>query len=193
MAGSVAPAVAPATTSATSGPNADWLNNLIPGYSNLVSDAGGVIGNLLTGSPSPSVARNAAATFGAANGQGPGSGIADRWGYDLYNTMGQQKEQQGLSDLGSLIGSTSQPALSQESIANNLSLGQAANANQAQSIEQQGFMDQINALIGLHGAGFGSTGGTGTSGGGGNPFANLGSAVGQFNSYMPSTSSYAYL
>jgi len=187
-----ASSLTPATTTATSGPNADWLNNLIPGYSGLVSQASSTIGDLLSGSPSTSVARNAAATFGAANGQGTGSDIANRWGYDLYNTMGQQRQQQGISDLNSLIGSTSQPALSQESISNNLSLGQGSNTNQANSIEQQGFMDQINALIGLHSAGFGGTGGTGT-GSGGNPFANLSGAVGQFQSYTPSTSSYAYL
>ena len=154
------------------------LEQMIPGYSNLVSQAGSTIGDLLSGSPSTSVARNAEATFGAGSGTGAGSGVANRWGYDLYNTMGQQRQQAGLSDLNSLIGSTSGATTGQQNVslgetnaANNYALGQTSNANQAKSIDQQGWMDQINGLIGLSNAGLGGTA----------------------SQYTPSTSSYAYL
>ena len=167
---------APATA-----PNADFLNNLIPGYNNLVGQASGVIGDLLAGTPSPSTTRNAAATFGAANGLGTGSGIANRWGYDLYNTLGNQRQQQGLGALNNIIGATSSPALSNQG---QQLQNQQFNANLSQqgsqfgqSLNEQKFNDQINALIGLSNAGIGGT--VDTYGGG--------------QSYLPTTSSYAYL
>jgi len=200
-----------ATTTATSaGPTTDWMNNLIPGYSGLVGQASGAIGDLLAGQPSPSTAQNAAATFGVENGLGTGSGVTNRYGYDLYNQMGAQRQQQGMSDLNSLIGSTSSPALSNQAqqmqntqFGQNLAqqgseFGQSLQTQVSefgQNLQEQQFNDYINALIGLSNSGIGGTGGSPSTAtaGGGNPFTGLANSVSQFQSYVPSTSSYAYL
>jgi hypothetical protein len=62
---------------------------------------------LLKGLPSPSTARQAEATFGAASGTGAGSEFSNRLGYDLYNEMGQKRQQQGIQDLLSTLGTYS--------------------------------------------------------------------------------------
>lgn len=85
----------------------DYLNQALPGFSNLSAGATGIIGNLLQGLPSPSTARQAAATFGVQNGLGTGSGVTNRYGYDLYNTQGAQRQQTGIQDLLSTLGSYS--------------------------------------------------------------------------------------
>lgn len=85
----------------------DYLNQALPGFSNLSAGATGIIGNLLNGLPSPSTARQAAATFGVQNGLGTGSGVTNRYGYDLYNTQGAQRQQTGIQDLLSTLGSYS--------------------------------------------------------------------------------------
>ena len=85
----------------------DYLNQALPGFGNLTGQATGVIGNLLSGLPSPSTARQAAATFGVQNGLGTGSGIADNYGYDLYKEQGAKRQQTGIQDLLSMLGSFS--------------------------------------------------------------------------------------
>lgn len=109
-------------------PNSDFLSQIIPGFSGLNSKSSSVINNLLNGSPNPATAQNAAATFGATNGFGTGSGIANRFGYDLYNQQGAQRQQQGLQDLSGLIGSIAQPTLQ----------------NQGQNLQNQQFGANLN-------------------------------------------------
>jgi hypothetical protein len=82
----------------------DYLNAALPGFSNLTSGATNVIGNLLQGLPSPSTARQAAATFGITSGAGANSGLANNYGYNLYNQQGAQRQQQGIQDLLSTLG-----------------------------------------------------------------------------------------
>lgn len=59
---------------------------------------------------------------------GTGSGIANRFGYDLYQQQGTQRQQQGLSGLMELIGSISQPTLE----------------NQGQNQQNQQFNQNLN-------------------------------------------------
>lgn len=120
----MATAVAPTTPA----PNSDFLSSILPGYSGLASKSSSVINNLLNGSPNPGVAQNAAATFGVQNGQGAGSGIGNRYGYDLFNAQGAQRQQQGLGDLSNLIGSIASPTLQ----------------NQGQNLQNQQFYSNLN-------------------------------------------------
>ena len=85
----------------------DYLNSALPGFSSLGGSATSVIGDLLKGLPSPSTARQAAATFGVQNGLGTGSGVTNRYGYDLYNTQGAARQQTGIQDLLSTLGAYS--------------------------------------------------------------------------------------
>lgn len=133
----------------------NYLDQIIPGFSGNSSHAGDIISNLLNGSPNPSTAQNAAATFGAQNGQGVGSGITNRFGYDLYGQQGAQRRQAGLSDLSSLIGSIASPTLQDQgqNLQNqqfNQSLNQNANEFNAseQSRQNQSLQDLIAQLSG---------------------------------------------
>lgn len=120
-------------TSTTMPPaNSDFLSTLIPGFSGLSNKSSSVISNLLNGTPNAGTAQNAAATFGATNGLGTGSGIANRFGYDLYGQQGAQRQQQGLSSLNNLIGSISQPTLE----------------NQGQNQQNQQFYSNLNQQAG---------------------------------------------
>lgn len=106
----------------------DFLNNIIPGFNGLNQKSSDVIGNLLNGTPNAATAQNAAATFGTTNGFGAGSGIANRFGYDLYGQQGAQRQQQGLGDLSNLIGSVANPTLQ----------------NQGQNLQNQQFGANLN-------------------------------------------------
>lgn len=138
------------STGTTPAPGSSFLNTAIPGFANLNNKSSDVINNLLNGSPNPSTTQNAAATFGTTNGFGTGSGIANRFGYDLYQQQGNQRQQQGLGDLSSLISSIAQPTLqnqqqNQQNQQFYSGLGQGAqefNASQAANNN-----NQINALI----------------------------------------------
>ncbi len=99
-----------ATTTATSDPN-NFLNSILPNLPSQKSEASSIIDNLLQGTPSPSTVRNAAATFGAQNGLGIGSGVTDRFGYDLYKQEGQKNQQQGIQNLLQMIQGFSSPTL----------------------------------------------------------------------------------
>ena len=112
---------------ATTVTNPNFLSQYIPNYDELVGKAGSNINDLLSGNLSPAIARNSAASFGVSSGM-PGSGLADRYGYDLYNQQAQQRQQAGLSDLNSLIGSISTPTLSSE----------------AQNLQNQQFYSNLN-------------------------------------------------
>lgn len=105
----------------------DFLSKLIPGFGNLNSSTSDVIKNLLTGNPNPGTAQNAAATFGAANGQGAGAGITQRFGYDLYNQQADARRQTGIKDLLDYINGISSPTL----------------ANQGQEIGQSEFNQNL--------------------------------------------------
>ena len=145
------------------------LNTAIPGFSNMTSQASSVIGNLLSGTPSPSTTQQATATFGNQNGLGTGSGIVNNYGYNLYNQQGQANQQQGLTDLNSMLGAyagTVTPTAAQNlSSADtrygiNTSATTAANAlasqnsqfNQSQGqqnsqFQQTNTLDQFNAMV----------------------------------------------
>ena len=149
----------PTATGTAQPPNSDFLSALIPGFSGLTSKSSSVINNLLNGSPNTGTAVNAAATFGATNGLGAGSGIANRFGYDLYNQQGQQRTQQGLGDLAGLISSTAQPTLENQgqNLQNNQfysNLGQsAAEFNTSQQNENNRQMQALLAQLSGGGSG----------------------------------------
>lgn len=75
------------------------LSQLIPGFQPRVNTALGNIDQLLSGNPSPSLARNANAYFGAGSGLAPGSEFLRNRGFDLYNTQSNAMRQQGTGDL----------------------------------------------------------------------------------------------
>jgi hypothetical protein len=157
------PVTLPSTTTDPTTPGSSFLNTAIPGFQNLNSKSSDVINNLLNGTPNPGTAQNAAATFGATNGLGTGSGIANRFGYDLYGQQGAQRQQQGLGDLSNLIGSIASPTLQNQG--QNLQNQQfGANLNQqAQEFntsQQNQQNEQLNQLIAqLSGQGSGSSAG----------------------------------
>lgn len=166
------PLTVPGSTNSTTNPAN--LYQAIPGLSNLLGTATGNIGNLLNGLGSPSYAQTTSAFAGAGAGQ-PGAGNAlgtfvGNRGADLYNLQGQQNQQTGLSDLMSLIGTSSgnlAPSASQNQQNSQFysNLGQQGSEFQ-QSLAEQQFNDQVNALIGLSNSGIGGTGGAGGFGGG---------------------------
>lgn len=133
----------------------NYLSQIIPSFGANSSRAGDIINNLLNGTPNPGTAQNAAATFGVQNGLGSGSGITQRTGYDLYNQQGAQRQQTGLSDLSSLIGSISSPTLEDQgqNLQNqqfNQNLNQNASEFNAseQSRQNQNLQDLIAQLSG---------------------------------------------
>ena len=135
----------PANTTSNPG---DFLNQL--GFGGLVQSGQNVIGDLLNGNPSASTVRNATAAFGSGAGLGTGSGITNRMGYDLYNQQGQARQQTGLSDLNSLISSTSSPALTNQAqqMQNQqfgAQLGQQ-NSQFGQDLELKQFLSQLQAM-----------------------------------------------
>lgn len=82
------------------------------GFGNLLDASKTNISQLLSGLPSPDLARTANAYFGAASGVSPTSDFLRNRGYDLYNAMGEQRRAQGQSELTNLIGTVSGPELS---------------------------------------------------------------------------------
>lgn len=71
----------------------------MPGFKGRTGKASSIIDDLLNGTPSLSTTRNAQAAFGAGSGTGAGSDFSKRWGYDLYNQMGERRQQQGIQNL----------------------------------------------------------------------------------------------
>jgi|SRR5579872_473721 len=153
------------TTSAAGYPTT--LQQALPGLNNLLGSATGNISNLLSGLPSASWAQTTNAYAGAGAGQ-PGQANAigtfsGNMGANLYNQQANQNRQTGLSDLLNLIGTSSgnlatTPGQNLQNTQFQQNLGQNSSQFQ-QSLAEQQFMDQINALIGLSNAGFGGTGG----------------------------------
>lgn len=97
------------TASATQQSVSDIINSVIPGFSDLTSQAGGIIRNLMNGQLSQETQhniRNSAATQAAASGMpgnvGSGSLYGNRTLRDIGRTT-EQQQQQGLSDLLSLL------------------------------------------------------------------------------------------
>ena len=139
---------------ASSGGSASWMNNLFPGAAGLAGTASANIGELLNGNPSTSAVRSSNAMFGAASGQ-PGSGdqgtyIGNR-GADLYGQQSQAMKQQGLTDLGSTMGTFGGLGLQNQQIQNQasqFSQNLAQNEDQfKQSLAQQG--SQFGQNMGL--------------------------------------------
>lgn len=90
------------------------INTAVPGASSLTQSASSIVGNLLKGLPGTSMARRANAYFGNASGM-PNSDFVRNRGFDLYNQQGDQRQQQGIQDLLSLIAGTTSPLLQQNS------------------------------------------------------------------------------
>ena len=88
----------------TLGPGNYAINTAIPGLPGLTKNATDIIGNLLTGLPSPDQARQENAYFGAGSGLDPTSDFLRNRGYDLYGQKAEQRKQTGLQDLLALIG-----------------------------------------------------------------------------------------
>lgn len=133
----------------------NYLDKIIPNFSGNASHAGSIIDNLLNGSANIGTAQNAAATFGAQNGLGNNSGLSNHVGYDFLNQQGAQRQQTGLSDLSSLIGSISSPTLEDQgqNLQNqqfNQNLNQNASEFNAseQSRQNQNLQDLIAQLSG---------------------------------------------
>jgi hypothetical protein len=108
---STAPATSTASTSNTPGDFNTFLNQVLPGASDLTTSGTDVIQNMLNGLPSVSNTRTANAYFGANSGMGAGSEFLRNRGYDLYNQKAQAQQQTGLQDLMSMIQGYSAPAL----------------------------------------------------------------------------------
>lgn len=92
---------------APTSPTSWAINNAIPGLNNLTSSATGIIDSALNGLPSPSESRSANAYFGAGTGMDPTSDFLRNRGYDLYKGKANQRQQQGLANLLSLVGTYS--------------------------------------------------------------------------------------
>lgn len=88
----------------------DELERAIPGFSKNLSTASGNINELLSGLPSPALARNAAAYYGVQSGM-PGSDYVRNKGFDLYNTQANAMRQQGQDDLLKLLSTVSGTAV----------------------------------------------------------------------------------
>ena len=138
--GNYLPGVAQPAPISSAAPSTDWISKIIPGYGDLSSGAGGVIGNLLKGLPNPAIAKNAAATFGVANGMGNGSGFANRYGYDLYGQQAEKRQQSGIQDLLALISGLTSPAL-----ANQAQQNQVGEFNSNQQMNWQQMLEQLSA------------------------------------------------
>lgn len=82
------------------------LNQLIPNLPQATQKASSNIMDLLNGSPNPGLAQNASAYYGVTSGM-PGSDYVRNRGFDLYNTQADQRRQQGLQGLLSLLGGVS--------------------------------------------------------------------------------------
>ncbi len=143
-----------ATTTATSttpvNPYAN-LNQAIPGLPNLTGTASNDIQSLLSGNVSPSITRNAAATFGVQNGLGTGSGVTNRYGYDLYKNQGRQNQQMGIQDLLGLVGGysgTVAPSAGQNLQNTQFQQQLAQQANEFNQSQQQQLLQLLAQLAG---------------------------------------------
>lgn len=165
------PPPTPAATSAAPNANAtnfnQFMEGILPGYGKLTSTGTSVIGDMLSGLPSPDAARQSNAYFGAGSGMGQGSEFLRNRGYDLYRQQGQQRQQQGLGDLQSFISGVSGPANTYTGQQNQFALGQGNLAlGGAQLGEQASEFDKNLAFqnwlqgnkLGLEGAGLGLQG-----------------------------------
>lgn len=93
----------PQTTQPAGG--SPWaINSVLPGLPGLTKSATDIIGNLLTGVPSPSQSRQENAYFGAGSGLDPTSDFLRNRGFDLYGRKAEQRQQTGLQDLLAMIG-----------------------------------------------------------------------------------------
>jgi len=132
---------------ASPSPN-DFLSQL--GFGGLIKTGQNNIQNLLSGLPSVDQTRTANAYFSANSGLGQGSDFLRNRGYDLYGQKAEANRQAGLSDLNSLIGSTTSPILANQgqqfqNQQAGAQLGQ--NATQfRQNLELQKFLANLQAM-----------------------------------------------
>src|SRR5689334_15172495 len=80
------------------------INTSIPGLPALTASATNIIKSGLEGLPSPDESRLQNAYFGAGTGLDPTSEFLRNRGFDLYGMKANQRQQQGLGNLLSLIG-----------------------------------------------------------------------------------------
>ena len=129
----------PAATVSAPAAAPSWaMQNAIPGLSGLTNSATGIINSALNGLPSPSESRLQNAYFGAGSGLDPTSDFLRNRGYDLYGAKANQRQQQGLANLLSLVGTysgTVAPTPGQE-LQDKQATGQLALGNR--SLEQSG-------------------------------------------------------
>jgi len=117
FAGSALPTVTGSTGNPLGSPDMTTiLNQAIPGFSGLTKSATDVIGNLLTGMPSPDLARQENAYFGARSGLGssntdPTHDFLRNRGFDLYGAKAEGRRQTGLEDLMKFLGTYSGAAV----------------------------------------------------------------------------------
>jgi hypothetical protein len=126
-------ATASTATTTSGGDFNTFLNQVLPGVSNLTTSGTDVIQNMLNGLPSVSNTRTANAYFGQNSGMGAGSQFLQNRGYDLYNQKAQQQQQGGIQDLLSMISGYSSPALqynSQQNQNNQFAQSQGQQANE---------------------------------------------------------------
>lgn len=152
-----------ATTATSTNPSAtsSFLESVLPGVTNLTSSATNVIGNLLSGLPSPSAARTNNAYFGVGAGQpdngGVGTFTANR-GADLYGQQAQQNQQTGLSDLLSTLGTYTGAALGNQGQQLQNNQASASLAQQGSEFQQQNQLNQFQAMLQALQVGNGITG-----------------------------------
>lgn len=167
------PFLTPATSTATTGNMTDELERLMPGFSKNLSTASGNINELLTGLPSPALARNAAAYYGVQSGM-PGSEYVRNKGFDLYNTQANEMRQRGQDDLLKLLGTVSGTAVATpgQALGDKQATGQLALGNkqvdtqnsqfgQSLGFEQQQWQKQLDLLDKFLGGGGGPASGYG--------------------------------
>ena len=91
-------------------PGSSSVINSIPGMPGNGISASNIVSSQLGGMPGTSTARRANAYFGNASGV-PGSDFVRNRGFDLYNQQGEQRQQQGIQNLLSMLQGFSQPKL----------------------------------------------------------------------------------
>jgi len=158
------------TGTGTANPNAtgnmtEELEALMPGFSKNLSTASGNINELLTGSPAPALARNAAAYYGVKAGV-PGSEYVRNRGFDLYNTQANAMKQQGQDDLIKLLSTVSGTTvatpgqtLQEGQFTRNLGQ-QASQFGETMGFEQQQWQKQLELLDKYLGGTYGGSGGS---------------------------------
>ena len=143
-----APTTPQTATANTPGGNFDtFLNQVLPGASNLTQSGTDVIQNMLNGLPSVSNARTANAYFGANSGMGAGSEFLQNRGYDLYNQQANQQTQSGITNLLGMLQGYSSPALQYQGQQLQNAQSGAAQGQQANEFNQNLDLEQARLML----------------------------------------------